>query len=181
MRSSLRPLIRRSAGFTLAEVLVALFVVALGLAGAASLQMLALRSAAEAARLSDGTRLARSLAARMHANPAALALADAANPYLDLDYDAAAGAPTAADACYADAACSPDELARFDAYEVADTVAHGFPHGRIRVCRDGADTPAWACDGATDAPLVVKLGWRTPGESGAALPKLMVPLPGAAP
>lgn len=181
MRSSLRPLTRVSSGFTLAEVLVALFVVALGLAGAASLQTLALRSAAEAARLSDGTRLAHSLAARMHANPTMLALPDDANPYLDLDYDAAVGAPTAADPCYADAACNPDELARFDTYEVADTVAHDFPHGRIRVCRDGADTPAWACDGAAAAPLVVKLGWRAPGDAGAALPKLMVPLAGAAP
>jgi type IV pilus assembly protein PilV len=172
---------RSTAGFTLAEVLVALFVVALGLAGAASLQTLALRSAAEAARLSDGTRLAHSLAARMHANPAALALPDAANPYLELDYDAASGAPAAASPCYADATCNADELARFDTYEIADTVATQFPHGRIRVCRDGADAPGWACDAASDAPLVVKLGWRTPGDAGSVLPKLMLPLAGAAP
>lgn len=177
----LHPYSRSTAGFTLAEVLVALFVVALGLAGAASLQTLALRSAAEAARLSDGTRLAHSLAARMHANPAALALADDANPYLELDYDAVSGAPPAATTCYADATCNADDLARFDTYEIADTVAQQFPHGRVKVCRDGADTPGWTCDGAADAPLVVKLGWRTPGDAGDALPKLMLPLAGAAP
>ena len=168
------------AGFTLAEVLVALFVVALGIAGAVSLQTLALRSRGEAARLADATRLAHSLAERMRANPAALALDDADNPYLELDYDAAAGAPAAAAPCYADAGCGAGALARFDLYEVAQAVAAGFPGGRILVCRDGAaDAAAWTCDHAAAAPLVVKLGWRAPDDAGAPSPKLIVPLPGA--
>lgn len=167
-------------GFTLAEVLVALFVVALGMAGAASLQTLALRSNREAAHLLDATRLAQSLAERMRANPAALGLDDGANPYLELDYDAAGGAPAAAPSCYAGAACSAAELARFDLYEVADAVAGGFPGGRILVCRDGAAaSAAWTCDHDAAAPLIVKLGWRGPGETSAAAPKLLLPLPGA--
>lgn len=171
-------------GFTLAEVLVALFVVALGMAGAASLQTSALRSSREAARLQEATRLAQSLAERMRANPAALALDDGANPYLDLDYDAAGGASTAAPSCYAGTACGAAELARFDVYEVADAVAGGFPGGRILVCRDGASaspspSAAWACDHDPTAPLIVKLGWRGPGEAAAGAPKLLLPLPGA--
>lgn len=179
---SLSPSLPHARGFTLAEVLVALFVVALGMAGAASLQTLALRSSSEAARLQEATRLAQSLAGRMRANPAALGLDDGANPYLDLDYDAAGGAPAAAPSCYAGAACSAAELARFDLYEVADAVAGGFPGGRILVCRDGASAsaaPAWACDHDGAAPLIVKLGWRGPGEAAAAAPKLLLPLPGA--
>lgn len=167
-------------GFTLAEVLVALFVAALGMAGAASLQTLALRSGREAAHLLEATRLAQSLAERMRANPAVLALDDGANPYLEFDYDAAGGAPAAVASCYADAACSAAELARFDLYEVAQAVADGFPGGRILVCRDSASAaPAWTCDHDAAAPPVVKLGWRGPGEAAAAVPKLLLPLPGA--
>lgn len=173
------------AGFTLVEVLVALFVVALGIAGAAALQTLAVRSARDAARLSDGTRLARSLAERMRANPGALAQPD--NPYLHLDYDASGGgAPAAPALCYADTDCDADDLARFDVFEVAEAVAAGFPGGRIRVCRDAGGPDAagalpWICDGEDGAPVVVKLGWRAQGDSATGAPKLMMPLAGAAP
>lgn len=174
------------AGFTLVEVLVALFVVALGIAGAAALQMLAVRSGRDAARLSDGTRLARSLAERMRANPHALTLPDADNPYLQLDYDAAGGAPAASRLCYADTACDAGELARFDLYEVSAALAAGFPGGRIRVCRDAgtadaAGLPAWSCDAEAGAPLVVKLGWRAQGDTATGAPRVMLPLAGAAP
>jgi type IV pilus assembly protein PilV len=172
--------LRLRAGFTLVEVLVALFVVSVGLAGAAALQTLAVRSSRDAAHLADGTRLGRSLAERMRANPRALALPDADNPYLQLDYDAGSGAPTAAALCYADAVCDPDDLARFDLYEVSAAVAAGLPGGRIRVCRD-AGPPAWSCDAEDGAPLVVKVGWRAPGDIATGAPKVMLPLAGAGP
>jgi type IV pilus assembly protein PilV len=175
---------RVRAGFTLVEVLVALVVVALGIAGAAALQTLAVRAARDAARLSDGTRLTRSLAERMRANPRALAPPD--HPYLHLDYDAGTGAPTAPALCYADADCDADALARFDVFEVAEAVAANFPGGRIRVCRDaGAPDAAgvlpWTCEPEDGAPIVVKLGWRAQGDTGTGAPKLMMPLAGAAP
>jgi len=180
------PAARLCAGFTLVEVLVALFVVALGIAGAAGLQTLAVRAGRDASRLSDATRLARSLAERMRANPRALALPDAANPYLLLDYDAGSGPPTAPALCYADANCDADALARFDLFEVSGTLASGFPGGRIRVCRDvvaldAAGLPAWRCDAQDGAPLVVKLGWRAHGDAATGAPKLILPLAGAAP
>jgi type IV pilus assembly protein PilV len=176
---------RLCAGFTLVEVLVALFVVALGIAGAAGLQTLAVRAGRDATRLSDATRLARSLAERMHANPHALALPDAANPYLLLDYAAASGPPAAAALCYADT-CDADALARFDLFEVSQAVASGFPDGRIRVCRDAAPLdaaglPMWRCEAQEGAPLVVKLGWRAHADAATGVPKLIVPLAGAAP
>src|SRR6476659_2341141 len=125
---------RPCAGFTLVEVLVALFVVALGVAGAAGVQALAVRAAGEAARLSDGTRLAASLAQRMRANPAAMMLPDAAKPYLQ--FDARAGEAIAASvSCYADTDCSPVQMAVFDLADTAETLAGRFPGGRMRVCR----------------------------------------------
>jgi type IV pilus assembly protein PilV len=168
-----------SAGFTLAEVLAAMLVVALGVAGAATLHTRALRAGREAARLSAATRLAAALSERMRANPAAMALPDADNPYLQLDYDAAAGAPPPAGACYADADCTPDALAAFDRFETAQAVAAQLPGGRVRVCRDAAAPAAagllpWACDGQAGAPLAIKLGWRAAGAADAPSVLLLV-------
>jgi type IV pilus assembly protein PilV len=155
---------RRCAGFTLAEVLVALFVVALGVAGAAAVQAVAVRAAGEAARLSDGTRLAASLAQRMRANPAAMALPDAANPYLQ--FDAGPGTAAAAPvACFVDADCSPVQMADADLADTAEALAGRFPGGRMRVCRDArAPAPSgllsWNCSGDPGAPVTIKLGWH---------------------
>ena len=166
----------QGAGFTLVEVLVALFVVALGVAGAAALQARAARTGRDAARLSAATQLAASLAERMRANPVEMALADADNAYARLDYDASAGPPPGAASCYA-AACTPVGLAAFDLAEVAQDVAAQLPGGRIRVCRDAAPPDpvsgllSWACDGRTGSPLAIKLGWHETGQPDA--PRLL--------
>jgi type IV pilus assembly protein PilV len=162
---------RAEGGFTLAEVLVALFVVAVGIAGAAGVHARALRAGREAAYLSDGVQLATALAERMRANPAAMALADDANPYLAEHIDADADAPV----CYAGAGCSPADLARFDLSETVQALA-ALPGGRLLACRDGAAVAAagWTCDGAADAPVVIKLGWRSDGA--AAVPRVLLPV-----
>ena len=156
---------RTCPGFTLVEVLVALFVVALGVAGAAAVQATAVRAAGEAVRLADGMRLAASLAERMRANPAAMALDDAANPYLQFEAEAGAlpAAPVAS--CYGASACDPAGMAAFDLQETATQLASRFPGGRLLVCRDApapdaAGLPGWACSGAPDDPIAIKLGWR---------------------
>jgi type IV pilus assembly protein PilV len=155
-------------GFTLPEVLVALFVVALGVAGAAGVQAMAVRAAGEAARLSEGMQLAASLAQRMRANPLAMALPDGANPYLQFDAVAGPGAappvPVPA-SCYGAANCNPEQLAGFDLGETAAALAGRFPGGHMRVCRDAQEPDAagllaWPCSGDAAAPVVIKLGWR---------------------
>lgn len=155
---------RHCPGFTLVEVLVALFVVALGVAGAAAVQAVAVRAAGEAGRLADGMRLADSLAQRMRANPAAMALPDAANPYLQFDFHAGA-LPAAPASCYDSAGCGPAELAAFDLFETAAQLASRLPGGRLRVCRDAQEPDAngllaWDCTDAPGAPVAVKLGWH---------------------
>lgn len=163
-----------ASGFTLAEVLVALFVVAVGVAGAAGVQAHALRAGREAAHLTDGVRLAAALAERIQANPAAMALPDTANPYLQLDTGADAGLPAASGACYAQAGCGAAQLAQLDIAETARDVAAALPGARLLACRDGADVVAWECDGAAEAPLVIKLGWRSKGAP--ALPQVLLPV-----
>ena len=161
----------RSRGFTLIEVLVALFVLALGVAGAAGTQVSGARLRQQAALESEAVQLAASLGARMRVNAAQMALPDASIPYLGFAYDAADGEPDAPSVQCFGAACDPAQLAAFDLYEVARIVHGAFPGGRIAVCRDaGGWDPAlhsfeWNCSGGAGAPVVVKLGWHAPGAS----------------
>ncbi len=172
-------------GFTLIEVLVAVFVLAIGVLGTVAAQTAALRTRQGSALLSNGVQLASSLADRMRANSVQMNAPDAANPYLRLRYDAAEGEPAPAPlACHQGAACSSAELAAFDLAEVRQALHAGFPGGRISVCRDGGRWDArsgalsWTCAGGRGDPVVIKLGWRR-GDAPATAPLVAVMLPGA--
>jgi type IV pilus assembly protein PilV len=155
------------AGFTLIEVLVALFVLSVGLLGAAAMQSRAHAVRAEARLHATASQLAASLAESMRANRVAMAAPDASNPYLNLDYDTASGAPAQPPRfCYGQSSCTPQELARFDTYDTMRALHERFPHARLVVCRDASpwdaasSTLLWDCDGSSGAPVVIKLGWR---------------------
>ena len=159
-------------GFTLIEVLVALFVLAVGVFGASAAQLAAQRTRQQAALGSDAALLAASLAARMQANAHVAGLPVGANPYLALDYDAAAhGPPAGGAACFGVGACDPLALAAFDVHETRVAVHRGFPGGRIVVCRDAApwvDADSryrWECSGDAAAPLAIKVGWHGVGDA----------------
>ena len=156
-------------GFTLVEVLVALFVLAVGIVGAGATQLTAERTRQQSALMSEAAQLAAALAARMRVNPAVASLPDGANPYLSLSYDAASGPPAAGASCFS-ADCTPVQLAEFDLHEIRQALYAHFPRGRIAVCRDGTPwDPAygrycWSCDGNAAALPVVKLGWQGTGD-----------------
>jgi len=175
-------------GFTLVEVMVAMFILAVGAIGAAATQSTVARLREQAALESEAVQLAASLSARMLANPAQMALPDAANPYLQLDYDADDGDPDASPMqCFGGADCDPASLARFDLYETARLVQRAFPGGRIAVCRDATvwnpalQAPDWDCVSSAHAPIVIKLGWRMharqgqPGTGAQAFVAMVVP------
>lgn len=168
---------RCSAGFTLVEVLVAMFVLAVGAVGAAATQTTVARLREQAALESEAVQLAASLAARMQANPVQMALPDAANPYLQLDYDAADGAPgTPPSRCHGATDCDAAAMARFDRFETERIVHSAFPGGRIAVCRDATvwnaalQAPDWECVSSPSAPIVIKLGWRLRAQLGQPAP-----------
>ena len=160
----------RERGFTLVEVLVALFVLAVGIVGAGAVQITAERTRQQASLRSEAAQLANALAARMRANPAIAALPDGANPYLSFRYDAADGLPSAGALCFSGRSCTPRALAQFGPDALRQTLSTQFPRGRVLVCRDGspwdpaASAYRWECDGALDALPVVKLGWQGTGE-----------------
>ena len=164
---------RLAGGFTLVEVLVAVLMLAIGVIGAAGTQLAALRTRHGSALMSEGVQLASSLADRMRANTLQMQRGDGANPYLQLQYNSAAGAPPSPPAmCFAGTACASEQIAAFDLYELASALHASFPSGRVSVCRDAtiwdaaAGKLSWNCAGGAGAPLVIKLGWRERGSGG---------------
>lgn len=154
-------------GFTLIEVLVAVLVLAVGIVGAAGVQVAALRTRHATGLMSGAVLLSGGLADRMRVNTGQSQAGDGANAYLQLRYDAAEGAPApAVPMCFAGASCNSAQMAAFDLYEVKLAVFTEFPEGRVAVCRDatvwsGATRSlAWECAAAANAPVVIKLGWR---------------------
>ncbi len=140
-------------GFTLVEVLVAVFVLAVGVIGAAAAQTMAARTRHASAQLSAAVAQASALAERMAANPVQLALPDTDNVYLQ----------SPGDPWHCPGACTPAQLAATERDDAAAFAAHSFPGGQVRVCRDTLPAPlAWDCAGGPGAPLVVKIGWRAP-------------------
>ncbi|MBB5609037.1 MULTISPECIES: type IV pilus modification protein PilV [unclassified Janthinobacterium] len=184
-----------SHGSSLVEVLVALLLLALGILGGSVLHLASLRARHESALLSTAAQLAAGMAERMRANSG---LADADNPYLDLDYDALldAGAGAGAgdggqSACFGAAACTRTQLAQFDIAEWKQQLSSALPGGRLLICRDlqAWDTAVhglhWTCSGGSGAPIVIKLGWRgrqmgvqATGQTAEALPRLAMQLGG---
>jgi type IV pilus assembly protein PilV len=177
---------RAEHGFTLIEVLVAVLVLAIGIVGAGAAQVAALETRHGTELMSAGVQLAGSLADRIRANAALAQQPGAASPY-HLQYDALTdGAPAApAVMCFAEAACSAEQLATFDVFEVAHALHRRFPGARIAVCRDeqvwNGQALSWQCAGGPAAPLVVKLGWRgrRAASDASFVPAIAMTVPGA--
>lgn len=175
----------RSGGYSLVEVLVAMFVLAVGVLGAAATQAVALRMRHDSDLMSAAVRLGTTLGERMRANPSA------ASDYL-FEFDAAAGEQPSPPSvqCFTGVSCTSSQLAAFDIHEVSLALASAFPAGRIRVCRDAQPwNPSrkvlqWECAAAAGAPVVVKIGWRerwaAAGDASARTdaPRVALPQPG---
>ncbi|HAT31679.1 MAG TPA: type IV pilus modification protein PilV [Janthinobacterium sp.] len=186
---------RGVSGFSIVEVLVAILLLALGLLGGTAMQLSALRTRHQSALLSEAVHLASGMADRMRANVAQMRLGDAANPYLNLRYDAATDAAPSVPAhlCFGASPCSGAELASFDIYELEQQVRAALPGGRLVICRDaglwdsGRRNATWDCGGGGAAPIVIKLGWRGKNPDGSPqrddqrryAPSVELPLTGA--
>jgi len=157
----------RSAGFSLIEVLVAVFVLAIGVIGAGGMQLTAMRSGTQSAFLSSAVQLAAELADKMRANSTSMKQDSADNPYLSIDFqDSPEAAAAPSKFCYADA-CNSRELAQFDIHQWQRRLAAALPNARALVCRDAepwnsaAQSFTWDCSGgAGNSSLVIKIGWQ---------------------
>jgi type IV pilus assembly protein PilV len=159
---------RRIHGFALIEVLVAVVVLAVGVLGAAGMQLVALRVRYESQLLSNAAQMAFAMAERLRANPGQIATA-----YLSLDYDAHAEPVPAAPGrqCWT-GPCDSAAMAEADMYDLKRQIASQMPGGRVRICRDtgmwSSGRLRWPCAGGPAAPVVVKVGWRGKNPDGTA-------------
>ncbi len=155
-------------GFTLVEVLVSVFVLALGVIGAAGMQLSALRTIRQSGFQTNAVQLASELAEKMRANSSQIRLTDDQNPYLGINYQSSVGASPELQANCFESNCEADQLASFDVYEWEKRLASSLPSARAVVCHDadpwdaGARRYKWACDGSSSdtSSVVIKIGWQ---------------------
>lgn len=160
----------KQSGFTLIEVLISVFVLALGVIGAAGMQLVAMRAGQQSGLQTVAVQLATEMADNMRQNASEMNKADSDNPYL-FAYNAATDtAPTTpANMCYG-AACTSAELATANIYAWKIRLKTGLPGGRVVICRD--ETPwdtsgaklTWTCASTVattnSVPYVIKVGWQ---------------------
>ena len=134
-------------GFSLIEVMVAVFVLAIGLLGIAGLQVTAIKSNHTAMSRTQSTQLAYDLADRMRANmPGTIAgnyLATAAHNETYNCFDDFTGVGTGE--------CSPSQMAHADLDWAFDLASANFPQGSLAVtCTSPTGTIVSIDTGAED-------------------------------
>lgn len=153
-------------GFSLIEVLVALFVLALGVVGAIAMQLTALRTTQQTVQRTQALYLASEIADSFASLPMQMLVNDGHLPELAGEDSEIEPSATNAGNCYQiDSPCDVLQLAKFNYKEWSSRIQKNLPKGRFRICRDSAnrnmsDQIDWACDESSSAPLVVKVAWR---------------------
>ena len=166
---------RTQRGFSLFEVLVAVFILCVGIVGTVGMQTASLQANAQTRHQVTATALASELAEAMRGNHhVALNNDPDANPFL---IDHAGGTPASPDAnCQSGDCTGIDDTARLNAarwlvHEWQQRAIAQLPSPRIVVCFDSAAFDAsgqttWACDGA-GSTAVAKMAWNHRDTTGA--------------
>jgi type IV pilus assembly protein PilV len=154
-----------SHGFTLIEILVAVFVMAVGLLGLAALQVAGLRNNQTAYLRTQATHLAHVMSDRMRANLLGVQLGSYNNQAATTD-----DCDDATDDVGAGKVCTINEMAGYDLKTWTDELAQQLPGGEGTVCLDSTPT-----DGTADAPAcdgngiayAIKIFWteKVPGST----------------
>lgn len=163
----------KKAGFSLVEVLVSIVVLAVGVIGAAGMQLAAMRTAQQTRFQNFAQQIAVEIADSIRARDRNAAISEHEAPYLRIDYRSDRDMPSARGGlCYADA-CNKEEFAEFEVREWQQRIKTALPGGRLVVCRDiapwhgSARSLTWDCDASSaNAPLVIKIGWQAKNPDG---------------
>lgn len=171
-------------GFSLVEVMVSVLVLAVGVLGAAAMQLGALRTSQQSGLHTSALHLASDLADRIRVNIDQMGLDDGLNPFIGAEFDGTEPDPAAATFCYA-MPCDGADLAAFDMYEWQRRLATSLPGARAVICRDSSpwddDRRAyrWTCDDAAGSAVVIKIGWQGKNPDGSAVADAQGELPPA--
>lgn len=145
-------------GYTLIEVLVALFIMSFGLLGMAGLQIVSLKQNQSAYMRSQATILAYDVIDRMRANVSAVEAGD---------YFISSG--TEKSSCETTSGCTDAEMAAHDVLRWQARLAEELPLGSGLVCRDSdpddstdgvMTTPVCGDSSDSDLPIVVYVWWN---------------------
>lgn len=145
---------RRQAGFSLIEVLVALVILSVGVVGVAGVQLSAIKFNLVSQQRSVASQHALSIAERMRANLAAVAVTPAgSSPYIfDHPFADIPGKKPAAKSCDNPLfPCTPDEVADRNLNDWLTQLDAALPAGRGTITQNAL---------AVGAPFVVTVMWR---------------------
>jgi type IV pilus assembly protein PilV len=168
---------RRSRGFTLIEVMVAIVILSVGMLGVAGLMVTGIQFSHSSLQRSQATQLAYDMIDRMRSNQAGVQLADA--PAGGGNYHRPIGNVSASNSPYiinktncvgatgAALGCLPGEMADQDAWEWQRAVAERLGGGVAIVCRDSSNSPGsyegttitHNCNGV-GPKYAIKIYWR---------------------
>ena len=165
---------RRSGGFSLVEVLVSILVLAVGLMGAAVMQLNAARTTDQSNFHNNAVLLATQIADEMRANSTEMRLSSSS--FLNFRYPPSTPIGGLSTNCYT-SDCNSSQWAQQAEVEWRAKMNKSLPGGRIEICRDFAVINSnhdltWCPsipDGA-DAPVVIKIGWYDKDSSGMPTP-----------
>ncbi len=129
-----------ASGFSLVEVLVAMFVVAMGILALAGLLQAATRYSKMSELRSTATLLANDIADRMRANPVGARLGDTGYDLTDKAFPGPA--PAAHAACTSAAPCGPSDLARADLTDWSARLRATLPKGSAWIQFHAGKSPA---------------------------------------
>lgn len=137
------------------EVLITVFVTAVGLLTVAGLQATSKRIALEAVQRTTAATLALDLAERMRANPAAML--DVTTPYRNADVSTITSSKNCADPALS---CSPLELANFDLHQWSlQLQGAAETEGQLRV---GGLVAPTGCITIDNGVHMIAIAWRGP-------------------
>jgi type IV pilus assembly protein PilV len=180
--------LKHTQGFSLLEVMIAVFVLALGVIGAAGLQLAAVRTTQQSGFQSVAVALASELADKMRSSDAVMKGGDATNPFLAVNYNSLTDPlPTAPGMCFTSAAsCDANSLAKAEIYEWLIRVKELLPGGRVLVCRDSVPYDSakkaltWTCTADSSSGMTIKIGWKSKNPDGSFIDSNGVIPPGVA-
>ncbi len=180
--------IQRQKGLSLVEVLVSLVIFALGLLGAAGLQLATLKSNKFSASSAIAISLAKEYGELIQTFPSSVITTSSGTNTFFIDTNTVFASPNPSRCTGNTASCTTAQLAQASVEDWAYRVKAAMPGGRAETCRtseprDASGNLQWGgCDNIGDL-VVVKMGWIAKNDKGESLfdtdrPKILLPLLG---